>query len=144
LGTITGASAIYTISIQTIFPTPQQLQGFAADDVFTSEPIAAAEVLMGVDGVLSSGFVYVPFRQTIALQADSASNLIFEQWWLANQTARENYAATGIIILPTISEQYSLTSGYLTSYPFTADTKKLLQPRRYQITWQLVSPSPTT
>jgi hypothetical protein len=120
------------------------LHGFAADDVFSSEPIASAEVLMGVDGVLSSGFVYVPFRQNIALQADSPSNLLFEQWWLASQTAKENYQATGIISLPTIKEQYSLSQGYLTSFPFTADVKKLLQPRRYQITWALVSPSPTT
>jgi hypothetical protein len=128
----------------TLFATPQQLQGFAADDVVTTDPVASVEVLMGVDGILSAGFVYVPIRQMIALQADSSSNAVFDAWWNAMQTTKDVYLAQGVITLTTIQTKYALTNGSLTTYHPIADVKKLLQPRRYGITWQSVSPAPVT
>lgn len=152
MGTITGANAVYTLQISppagaaqvqsTLFATPQQLQGFAADDVVTTDPVASVEVLMGVDGILSAGFVYVPIRQMIALQADSASNAVFDAWWNAMQTTKDVYLAQGVITLTTIMTKYALTNGSLTTYHPIADVKKLLQPRRFGITWQSVSPAP--
>lgn len=98
---------------------------------------------MGVDGVLSAGFVYVPIRQTIALQADSPSNALFDLWWNAMQTTKDVFLAQGVITLTTINTKYSLLNGSLTTFHAIADVKKLLQPRRYGITWQAVSPGPT-
>ena len=54
-GTITGASAVIMLSVPGLFSTPQQLQGFATDDIFDTAAIASAETLMGVDGNLSGG-----------------------------------------------------------------------------------------
>jgi hypothetical protein len=152
VGTITGANAIYTLSISppasspqvsaTLFAAPIQLQGFAADDAFATEPLASVETLMGVDGILSAGFVYVPIRQTISLQADSVSNSLFDTWWNAMQTTKDVYLAQGVITLTTIQTKYALTNGSLTQYHPLADVKKLLQPRRYGITWQSVTPAP--
>lgn len=119
-----------------------QLQGFAADDSFATEPLTSVETLMGVDGVLSAGFVYVPIRQTIAIQADSVSNDLFDSWWNAMQTTKDVYLAQGIITLTTIQKKYALTNGSLTTYHPLADVRKLLQPRRYGITWQAVSAAP--
>jgi len=48
---LTGANSIYTLAISSIFPSPQQLQGYAADDVFTSDPLESTETLMGVDEI---------------------------------------------------------------------------------------------
>lgn len=153
MGTITGASAIFTLSISppafapqvsaTLFAAPIQLQGFAADDAFATEPLASVETLMGVDGVLSAGFVYVPVRQTISIQADSVSNDLFDIWWNAMQTTKDVYLAQGIITLTTIQKKYALVNGSLTTYHPLADVKKLLQPRRYGITWQAITPGPT-
>lgn len=152
MGTITGANAVFTLSIAppalaaqvsaTLFAAPVQLQGFAADDAFATEPVASVETLMGVDGFLSAGFVYVPVRQNISLQADSASNDLFDLWWNSMQTTRDVYLAQGIIILTTIQKKYTLTNGSLTTYHPLADVKKLLQPRRYGITWERSSPAP--
>lgn len=152
MGTISGANAIYTLSISppasapqvsaTLFAAPVQLQGFAADDAFATEPLASVETLMGVDGILSAGFVYVPVRQTITLQADSASNALFDLWWNAMQTSKDVYLAQGVIVLTTIQTKYALTNGSLTTYHPIADVRKLLQPRRFGITWQSVSPAP--
>jgi hypothetical protein len=126
----------------TLFAAPTQLQGFAADDAFATEAVASVEVLMGVDGILSAGFVYVPIRQTVAIQADSISNDLFDAWWNAMQTTKDVFLAQGVITLTTIQKKYALTNGSLTTYHPIPDVKKLLQPRRYGITWQTSSPAP--
>lgn len=152
MGTITGANAVYALSISppasapqvsaTLFAAPIQLQGFAADDAFASEPLTSVETLMGVDGVLSAGFVFVPVRQTITLQADSTSNDLFDLWWNAMQTTKDVYLAQGVITLTTIQKKYALNNGSLTTYHPLADVRKLLQPRRFGITWQSVQAAP--
>lgn len=138
---ITGANAVFQLSIADLFPTPVQLQGFAADDVFNTDPMESAETLMGVDGRLSGGFVYVPTKQNIILQADSDSNAIFDQWWQQQQANEEVYIANGLVLLKSLQAKYTLTKGFLTTYPPTPGVKKLAQPRTFSITWERISPS---
>ena len=142
MASITSANSIYMLAVTGLFITPQQLQGFAADDIFDTEPMENAEVLMGVDGVLSAGFVFVPVKQSVSLQADSASNTLFEAWYAAEQAAKEKYFATGIVRFPSISRSYALTNGVLSTYPAISDAKKVLQPRKYSITWGSVIGAP--
>lgn len=140
-GSITAANAVFMLSITGLFTVPQQLQGFAADDVFDTEAIEPAEVVMGVDGKLSGGFVYVPTKQNITLQADSGSVDLFEQWQKAQRAARDLYYAQGSVVLPGLSKAYTMTRGILSSYSPLADAKKTLQPRKFAITWESVSPA---
>jgi hypothetical protein len=152
MGSITGANAVFTLAIAppafatqvspTLFAAPIQLQGFAVDDSFTSEPLASVETLMGVDGVLSAGFVYVPIAMGVTLQADSISNDLFDSWWNAMQVTRDVYLAQGVVTLTTIQKKFALTNGSLTRYKPFADVRKLLQPRQYGITWQSISAAP--
>ncbi|WP_049018403.1 phage tail fiber protein, partial [Burkholderia multivorans] len=109
---------------------------------FDTEALTPAEVVMGVDGKLSAGYTPVPTKQNISLQADSDSNLIFEAWHLAQQTAKEVYFASAIVRLPSVSKSYVLTNGVLTSYMPIPDAKKILQPRKFQITWESVVGAP--
>jgi hypothetical protein len=139
---ITAANAVLTLSIPPLFPVPQQIQGFAADDVFDIPQIKSVEALMGVDGVLSFGFVYVAITWEIILQADSKSNAIFDTWWTSNVAAQDNYAAFGLIKLPGISTKFTLTNGGLTGYKPAPGAKKLLQPRRYELMFQSIAPAP--
>lgn len=141
-GTITSANAVYMLAVTGLFPVPQQLQGFAADDIFDTEAITPAEILMGVDGKLSAGYTPVPTKQNISLQADSDSNLIFEIWHTAQQAAKEVYSASAIVRLPSIKRSYVLTKGILTSYTPIPDAKKTLQPRKFAITWESVVGAP--
>ena len=142
--TITSANAVYMLSVSGLFSTPIQLQGFSADDIFTTGPLASAETIMGLDGNLSGGFVFVPVVQNISLQADSASNGIFDQWWAAQQQAREVYIANGIITLTSIGTKWNMTRGFLTSYPPIPDAAKTLRPRRFAITWNQLAAVPVT
>lgn len=143
MGTITAADAVLMMSVPGLFDTPQQIQGFATDDIYDIPQIKSVEVLMGVDGVLSSGFVFVAIPQTITLQADSLSNDFFDIWWTRMQATKETFKANGLIRLPSITTKFIQTAGYLTGYKPAPAAKKLLQPRTYEVTWQNIAPSPT-
>ena len=135
---ITSANATFLLGIADVFPVPQQLTQFAADDLFDTEAIDSAEVRMGVDGSLTAGFVFVPVKQTITLQADSPSCALFDAWWAAQQVAKDVFSAFGIVILPGLGTKWALTNGFLTSYKPIPDAKKLLEPRKFGITWEKV------
>lgn len=141
MASITGANAVVMLSIPGLFPVPVELKGFAADDIFDTDAIESAETLMGVDGVLSAGFVFVPVMQTYALQADSPSTFFFDTWWASQQQVQDVYFANGVVLLTAVGKKWTLTKGALTSYKPIPDTKKLLQPQRHRITWQSVFPA---
>ena len=138
MATITSANAFYALSIATVFPAPVQLQGFATDDVFTTSVMKIIETMMGVDGTLSAGYVNVAVEQEIALQADSPSNAIFDQWRAAQAIVSDAFPASGTIRLPSLNQKWTLTRGFLTSWPPIPDARKLLQPRKYGITWEKI------
>jgi len=143
IGAITSANAVYTLTITDLFNSPQQLQGFSADDIFNTETLKSAEVVMGLDGTLSGGFVYVPIVQSVTLQADSASNAVFDQWWTQSQSSLNPFIATGYVSLPSLGTKWNMTRGFLTGYMPIPDAKKLLQPRKFEITWNTIQPAST-
>lgn len=141
MGSITAANSVYVLSISGLLFVPTQLQGYAADDVFETEPLESTETSMGVDGTLSAGFVFKEVKQSIILQADSASNQVFDDWQAANRAAQESLPANGLVNLKSISTKWTLTNGYLTGYPPMPNAGKLLKPRKFTITWENISPA---
>src|SRR5437763_922035 len=111
---ITAANSIITLAVDGVFPAPVQISGFAADDIFDVESQKKVEVLMGVDGNLSGGFVHVPLVWMITLQADSESNLLFDAWDDAQTAAGDTFIASGDIVLPSIGFTMALKRGFLT------------------------------
>lgn len=142
MGAVTAADIVYTLTIPLVFTSPQLIQGYATDEVTDIPVLKSAEVMMGVDGILSAGFVYVPVPQTISLQADSASNDVFDAWWTQMQQTKQTYLASGLLKVPSIGKKYTLIGGVLTSYKPIANAKRLLQPRNYEITFQNIAPAP--
>lgn len=139
---ITSANSVFMLGILGIFPVPQPLQGYDVDDAFMAQMIKPKEVKMGIDGRLSGGYIPVPTPIEITLQSDSASNLLFEEWYAQEQATQESFTATGLIRLPSIGETYTLAVGFLTGYTPFAAAKKVLQPRKFEITWQSVIGAP--
>jgi hypothetical protein len=138
MATITSANAVLTLAINKYFPVPQVIQGFATDDAFESEAVQQSEVLMGVDGILSGGKVFVPYKMTIHLQADSPSVFLFDAWRSAQDAAVDVFSASGSITLPSTSMVYTLQNGFLTLATPVPAVKKTLQPLVYEITWQRI------
>lgn len=141
-GTITSANSILLLSIAGLFDTAQQIQGFAADDAFSTDSIEPSESVMGVDGRASFGWVPVLIKQNYMLQADSGSIAIFENWYNANQTIRDVYLANGSILLKSTGQKYAMTRGTLSGYVPTAAAKKVLQSRTFSITWENITSAP--
>lgn len=136
MSSITSANAIVTITIPGLFNTPQQLQGFSADNIYDVDSLDVVETAMGVDGKLSGGFVYNPVNQTFTLQADSASNAIFETWAATQKQIKDVYTANGSTTLPSVGKSYIQTKGFLVSLPPMPSAAKILQPRKYVIRWE--------
>lgn len=144
MGAVSAADLVYMLNVPGVFPNgPIQIQGFATDEVLDIPQMKSAETMMGVDGILSVGFVFVPVIQTISLQADSASNDIIDTWWAQMQATLQSYLATATIIMPQIGTKYNLVGGILTGYKPLSNAKRLLQPRTHEITWQSIAPAPS-
>lgn len=141
--TLTSANAVLLIAVDKIFLVPQRLQGFSADDVTDADNIEPTETSMGVDGRLSAGYVPVAVRQNITLQADSLSNDVFEFWAEYERGAREKLTATGTLIIPATQRQYAMTRGFLRGLPPFPALKRSVQPRRYTLEWERVTPAPS-
>ena len=136
--TLTSANSVFAIAITGLYPSPQVLKGYTTDDAFSTEAVESAETMQGLDGRLSGGFIFNPVKQTITLQSDSDSLDVFNNWALAMQASREVLIASASIYLPAINKKYVLNRGFLTSHTPIPDVKKLLQPVKYQITWENV------
>lgn len=138
---LTGANTVYMLGVQGLFSTPQRLKGFAANDIFDVPTIKLNEVLMGVDGILSGGMVFNPTEQSIMLQSDSPSIAIFDQWVQA-QLAADTLKANAQVTLTGLGVKFTMPKGFLTEYPPMPSVKNLVEPRKYVVMWERVTPSP--
>lgn len=139
MSTITSANSTAVLTATDIFPAPQALQGYAADDAFTTDAIDLAEAIMGVDGKLSAGYTPNPTKITFALQADSPSISVFDAIISATKASREVIFLDLSIGLPATGTNYTFTRGVITNASQLPDAKKTLQPQKYQITFESVT-----
>jgi hypothetical protein len=140
---ITSANATILLSVPLLFPAPVQLQKFAADDIFGTDPIQTGEVQMGVDGHLTAGFTNVPTKQAYALMADSDSNFFFDQIALREKADQTKYEINGVVLLTSVGTKWTMTRGFMTMWQPIPDAKKVLQPRKHTIEWERVVPTPS-
>lgn len=142
MSTLTNANSALFLSVDGLYPIPQQMQGFSTDDMFSGADVQVAEVQMGVDARLSAGYTPYPFVFDVTLQADSASNDIFDNVLAAQKAIKDLYVFQGAISLPGIGAKFIMTRGFLTTASPMPTGKKLLQPRKYVITFQDLSKAP--
>lgn len=144
---ITAANSVYMFTVVGLFDTPQQLQGYATDAAFATDASESAEVVKGVDGRMSAGFMPFLTNQTVSLQADSASAFLFEDWIAAQIASLASggsgiYYANATLSIPSIGRKYTQTKGVLKNVPILPTAKKVLQARDFVITWDAISAAP--
>jgi hypothetical protein len=142
MSTLTTANSAFYLSIAGLYAIPQKIQGYATDDAFAVDDVTTAEVMMGVDAKLSGGFTPYPYVMTIMLQADSPSNAIFDNWMAAQKAAKEIYRAGAGISLQGTGDKYVFTNGIMTTGSPMSAAKKILQPRKFVITFEDCSKAP--
>lgn len=140
--TITSADSTFVISSADFALAATILEGYAADAAFAMDNADTAETSLGVDGKLSAGWVPRSFNQTITLQADSPSRLIFDALVTAQDAGRTVYRVNGVITLPGNQTSYALSRGVLKNYSAMPNAQRVLQPTTYVIEWEKVLPVP--
>jgi hypothetical protein len=115
------------------------MKGYSADDAFDTDNVAPNEVLMGVDAILSGGYVPYPVKLKFVLQADSPSNYFMDAWRQAMDAARDAYPANATIVSPSVGKIWTFTKGFLTGAMPTPPGKKLYQPQPYEVTFQSIT-----
>lgn len=136
---ITSANSKFMLTLSDLYAYPIEIQGYSADTMFTFDSINPTEIVMGVDGKISAGFVPQPIKQKIQIQPDQDSMLVFDEWFALMQQEREVFYADATITIPSMGKTYTLTKGVLSSYKPMPDAKKTLQAQEYEITWESVS-----
>lgn len=136
---LTAASVVLMMSVQGLFPTPVQIQGFAAEDIYDMDEIERVQTLMGADGILSGGFVFKEQMQSISLQADSLSAPFFDAWDQNQVAGRRTYPGNGVLTIPSLGIKFVQTRGFLKTFKLPG-AKAIMQPRRFRLTWQTVVP----
>jgi hypothetical protein len=133
---ITSANSVLILTTPLLLPVPTQIQGFSADDIFTTAPVVPVQTKMGLDGNLSAGYVPTEKKMEIVLMAGSASNEYFDAIQAGQDALLQALQIFGSLTLPSIGRFFTLTNGYLTRFPPTADGRQTLQPRRFEITFE--------
>lgn len=140
--TLTAANAVIMLGVKGLYDTPRRLQGFSADNIANIDSISNGEMVPGVDGRLSAGWVFNPVNQTITLQADSESNDFFDNWRQAEAQRREKYIAFGSILLRAVGRRFTMDRGFLGSVSVMPSINKTLAARAFTLTWETVTSSP--
>ena len=143
MATLTSANSQLSLAVQGIFLAPQTIQGYAVDDAFESESVEQAEVQMGVDGHMSAGKVWVPYKMTISILASSPSMQFFETLRQQQDAAYDVFRIDGSLVLPSTGMIYTLQRGYLTNAVPFPSAKKILEALKYEITWERIFSAPT-
>lgn len=139
---ITSSNSTLFLGVTNLFAVPQQLQGFAADDMYSMANVDTKEVMMGADGILSAGYVPQIKILEVTLQADSASNTFFESVYAAEEAAKAPFFFFGNINQPAVSRNYTLINGVMKNFSPMAAAKKVLQPRKFEIHFQVTLGAP--
>jgi hypothetical protein len=142
--TITAANSRIYITVPGVYNTPQRLQGFTADDVFTTEALEPVETVDGVDGYMSVGWIYRSVPMDISLMPDSPSVQFFEDWASAQQARREVIICSGTCVLPGPMTAYSMPRGALIRVNPIPSVRRVLQGRTWRIQWSKIDPAPYT
>lgn len=140
--TLTSANAVLTLAALPYLPVPTNIQGFSADSAFLFDTPAVAEVLMGVDAIMSGGYQPSITRMTVSLQADSPSVQWFYDLLAATKAAREIAILGGSIAMPSLGYSFILTKGILEQMTQAPPVGKILQPQSFQIAWNDIQPVP--
>ncbi len=142
MASLSTSNSAMTLVVRGLFPTPQNIEGYSADDSFSTDDVTPSERVMGVDGKFSAGYVPYPTKLTLTLQADSPSIDMFDAVLAAQVAAKELYIFDGVVIIPGIAKKYVFTKGYLAEMTPMSSGKKILQPRKFAIEFESQTPSP--
>lgn len=116
IGGITAANFSFTMTAAGLFTSPQSIQQCDVDDAFDVEAIENGEFQKGVDDYMVMGWKPTMPKLNVHLMANSPSNSFFDQVFAYEQANRAKILLQGVISLPAVGKQWSLTNAGIFSY----------------------------
>jgi hypothetical protein len=141
LGSLTSANAVLQLSIDVIFPTPQQIQQFTTDNIYDAPQVKPTITKMGVDGKQSAGFIFVSKEIMIHLMPNSPSQVIFDTWATNMEAQEDVYSCSGLIVLKSTGRKFTLIDGSLTTYTPLPGAGQVLKDLQHGITFGKIIPA---
>lgn len=142
MATLSNSNSKLALTVRGLYPVPQSIQGYATDDSFATNDVQPAQIMMGVDGRQSAGFVPYSTEFTVTLQADSPSLTFFDAVLEGQKAQKEVFIFDGTILIQGTGEKYAMTNGVVSSATPMATGKKTLQSRKFTITFESVTKAP--
>lgn len=139
--TITSANGVLSLVCPGVFPAPVKIQGWSTDKAWLVESVDQIEERIGVDGIMTAGFIFTPVPMTLTLMADSVSVAFFAAIFQAMKTSREVIAMSGTLSLPSTGENFVMPKGYLKRPNQAPEGARVLEAREYGLVWQQVDRS---
>ena len=139
--TITAANCQFALTVPGLYNSPQILQGYMADDAFSSDDQELGETVTGVDGNMSIGYVPNPINMTIAIMPDSPSMDIFENIRLTIIATKEQIPMSATLTMTSTGKQYTATKGILQKAQPHPAVKRVLQGIPFGVRWQSITPA---
>ena len=134
--TITAATATVFLTVDGLFSSAQQIQGFGPDSAIEVDDIAPGVAEMGVDGKLSVGWVPTPKIVKLNLAADSESRNLIEDWLQAQDQQHEVMPCNLVVNIPGVGRTYTYTKGIVTGGKAQPNVGKTLGPGVTTITFE--------
>ena len=139
--TITSANAVATLRVPGLYNSPITLEAFATDASVSPVQVNPVTVEMSVDGHLSAGWVPTAKEVTISFAADSPSRVAFEDWYTAQEAAREVMACEMEFVVAAVNRKYTGRRGFLTAAQPGVAAGQTLQSGQFVITFESWVPS---
>lgn len=120
-----------------VFPAPVELKQYSTDDIINQDDIEFAESRMGIDGIMSSGYVINSRVVNMTFESTSPSIDTFNLWINAMKTARDVLIAPAMrVSVPSLNATYVFTNGVIKSGKEMPDLKKTSQPITYTLEFE--------
>lgn len=133
---ITSANAAFMLAIAGLFTTPQQLQGWGVDEAFSAEQVENKEIKLGVDGLMSVGWVPTLIKVPLTFLADSPSLAMFDTWFNAENQQQDTFYASGVLNSPGLRKVWTFSHGVLSKYTPLPEAKKTFDMQRMELTFR--------
>ena len=131
VGNITDADAVIILTVDNLYPSGVQIQGFSTDTAWTAGDAQIAEARMGVDGKLSAGYTPAPRTINISLEASSPSLTVMRNIIETSQMTKVVFSCSMQITIPAQGKEYTLSNGVLQTGHDISDGKKVLDPSQF-------------
>lgn len=141
VGNITDADAIIILTVENLYSSGVQLQGFSTDTAWTAGDATIAEARMGVDGKLSAGYTPAPRTMTISLEASSPSLEVMRNIISTSQMTKGVFTCSMQVTIPAQGKEYTLSNGVLQTGHDISDGKKVLDPSQFTFIFESCKPA---